>query len=168
MASPHIIEAFEHFIGQHKGIMYKIARAYCNDPEDLKDLVQEIILQLWRSFDRYQETAKRSTWTYRVALNVAISWFRKDHSRRKRTETVQQHLVNLLQEPEDPSRDVHSAKLHRFISELKEIDRALIILHLEERSQKEIAEILGMTETNVSTRKARAIEQLRKKFQQQS
>src|SRR5687768_2594847 len=73
---------FEAFVESNKGIIYKVASSYCKDPDDRKDLVQEIIIQLWRSFSRFDNSVKLSTWTYRVALNVAISFYRKDSKRK--------------------------------------------------------------------------------------
>ena len=76
-------DQFLSVIQSNRGIIYKVANAYCNNAEDRKDMVQEIVLQLWRAFDRYNAEYKYSTWVYRIALNVAISFYRKESSRKK-------------------------------------------------------------------------------------
>jgi len=150
-------------IENHKGIIYKVAGLYTKDSEDRKDLAQEIIFQLWRSFEQYDEQYKRSTWIYRIALNVSISFYRK----KKRRETISHPLSGeVFSVHEEESSQHEDVKLlQQFIKELKELDRAIIILTLDGNSQKETAEILGLTETNVSTRVGRIKTTLKKKFE---
>lgn len=155
---------FELIVENHKGIIYKIASSYCKDPDDRKDLVQEIIIQLWSSFNRFNNTVKLSTWTYRVALNVAISFYRKDSKRKMMTTELSGSLVNIIAESDPGETEEQITQLQLFIAELNDMERALMILYLEDKSQKEIGEILGITETNVSTKTARIKEKLRKKF----
>jgi RNA polymerase sigma-70 factor (ECF subfamily) len=150
----------------HKGIIYKVANAYCANPENRKDLVQEIILQLWRSFDRYDKRFQHSTWIYRIALNVAISFYRKEFTRKAISESVPEFII----EPDvssgtDPTEE-GIRFLHQFISELKELDKALMLLYLEGKSQREIAEIMGITETNTATRISRIKAILKQRFSQ--
>jgi RNA polymerase sigma factor (sigma-70 family) len=155
---------FELIIERNKGIIYKVANSYCKDADDRKDLVQEIIIELWKSFKRYNHSSKLSTWMYRVALNVAISFYRRD-SKRKRTSTeLTESLIAITPENEPRETEDQINQLQQFIGELKDIDRALMILYLEDKSQKEIGEILGITETNVSTKIARIKENLKAKF----
>lgn len=155
---------FETIIAQNKGIIYKVAHSYCRDPDDRKDLVQEIVFQLWGSFHRYDKSSKLSTWMYRVSLNVAISFFRKDSKRKKVSTALSDNLIEIIpnEEPDDKEEKVNL--LLQFISGLPSLDRALMLLYLEDKSQKEIGEILGLTETNVSTRVARIKEKLKIKF----
>ncbi|MBK6263948.1 sigma-70 family RNA polymerase sigma factor [Marivirga sp. S37H4] len=155
---------FDTFIEGNKGIIFKVANSYCRDAEDRKDLVQEIIIQLWRSFSSFNHSVKRSTWTYRVALNVAISFYRKDVTRKKLTTELSGSLVDIIAEHEPPEKEEQFHQLQTFIAELKEMDRALMILYLEDKNQKEIGEILGISETNVSTKIARIKDKLRRKF----
>lgn len=155
---------FDAFIDQNKGIIYKVASTYCKDLDDRKDLVQEIIIQLWRSFKSFNHSVKISTWTYRVALNVAISFYRKESKRKQVSTQLSENLVSILADHETNEKEEQFNQLQSFISELKELDRALIILYLEDKSQKEIGDILGISETNVSTKMARIKEKLRIRF----
>ena len=149
----------------NKGILYKIANAYREGEDDRKDLIQEIIIQLWQSFDKYDPKFKLSTWMYRIALNVSISLNRKAKSREKISQPISDTVIYLLESEETVLPDPNLAMLHQFIAELKELDRALILLYLEEKSQREMAEILGISSTNVSTKVTRVKEKLRKKFE---
>lgn len=162
--NPEDQKGFDVFIDQNKGIIYKVASIYCKDHDDRKDLVQEIIIQLWRSFNSFNHTVKISTWTYRVALNVAISFYRKDVKRKQISTQLSDSLVSILADHETNEKEEQFIQLQYFISELKELDRALIILYLEDKSQKEIGDILGISETNVSTKMARIKEKLRVRF----
>lgn len=155
---------FELIIDKNKGIIYKVANSYCKDIDDRKDLVQEIIIELWKSFKRYNHSSKLSTWMYRVALNVAISFYRKDSKRKTISTELSESLIAIIPEKEIEETENQINKLQQFIAELKDIDRALMILYLEDKSQKEIGEIMGITETNVSTKIARIKEKLRTKF----
>jgi RNA polymerase sigma factor (sigma-70 family) len=155
---------FEQIIEKNKGIIYKVAKSYCKDSDDRKDLVQEIIIQLWRSFKRFDHSGKLSTWTYRVALNVAISFYRRDSKRKMISAELQESLISIIPENEPGETESQIDRLQQFIGELKDMDRALMILYLEDKSQKEMGEIMGITETNVSTKIARIKEKLRVKF----
>ena len=155
---------FESIIEKNKGIIYKVANSYCKDSDDCKDLVQEIIIQLWRSFKRFDHSSKLSTWMYRVALNVAISFYRKDSKRKMFSSELTENLIAIIPENEPSVTEGQINQLQQFIAELKDMDRALMILYLEDRTQKEMGEIMGLTETNVSTKIARIKEKLRTKF----
>lgn len=155
---------FDALIEQHKGIIYKISNAYCKDTDDRKDLVQEIVIQLWRSFHTFNNSVKVTTWIYRVALNVAISFYRKDSKRKNATTILSDQLIEIIPDEESNEKEEQFNQLQQFIAELKELDRALMLLYLEEKSQKEIAEILGLSESNVSTKVDRIKQQLKKKF----
>lgn len=155
---------FETIIEQNRGIIYKVAHSYCKDPDDRKDLVQEIVFQLWGSFHRYDKSVKLSTWMYRVSLNVAISFFRKDSKRKRLSTGLSDNLIEIIANDEPDDKEEQVKLLQQFISELPSLDRALMLLYLEDKGQKEIGEILGLTETNVSTRVARIKEKLKVKF----
>jgi len=159
---------FVKLIQENKGIVFKICNSYCHNKEDREDLAQEIIYQLWKSGKTFHADQKFSTWMYRVALNVAISFYRKSKSA-----TALVSLKENLKDIED--NDYENAdyeneyektrkSLQKSINELKELDRALIILFLEAKSYKEIAEILGITETNVATKISRIKDKLKQKI----
>ena len=142
---------FSRLIGQHQNIIHKISLLYSNDPSDREDLFQEICLQLWRSYDGFQGQSKFSTWLYRVSLNTAISYMRKKAN----------WLTFGLPVPEDriPSQDTEphedSVALTRAISRLNRIDRAVILLWLEGETYSDIAQILGISASNVSVKMVR-------------
>lgn len=156
---------FEGIIEQHKGILFKVARAYSHDEEDRQDLLQEMMIQIWQSIHKYNDQYKISTWLYRISLNVAISFYRKSSTRvKKYTELNEQFLETT---PDDPSENERRLKLlEQFISELKEIDKALMLLYLEDKSHAEIAEILGMSVSNVGTKIGRIKDKLKTRFSQ--
>ena len=154
-------QTFLSLIESNKGIIYKVANAYCKDEENKKDLIQEIIIQLWLSFEKFDPSYKLSTWMYRIALNVSISFYRKENRRNEINNPLSDHIL-YLHEENSPSADVD--QLHRFIKELKEMDRAVIILYLEGNSQREIAEILGLTTSNISTKILRIKQRLKQNF----
>lgn len=152
-------DAFLEMIEIHKGIFYKIARLYERDADDRNDLLQEMFLQVWLSFDKYDGRTLPSTWLYRIALNVAISAYRKQVRRREVREPIPDTLIDT-----DDDTDETLDRLQVYVRELKELDRALLILSLDGNTQAEIADILGLTPTNVSTRLSRIRQQLRQKF----
>ncbi|HMI80003.1 MAG TPA: sigma-70 family RNA polymerase sigma factor [Ferruginibacter sp.] len=157
-------EEFLKRIEEHKLIIYKICNSYCRNRYDRADLAQEISYQLWKSFNHFNGAVKFSTWMYRVALNVAITFYRKT-----RTGEAIIQLAEPDTEIEDKKTDTaelekNISALQKFINELKELDKALMILYLEEKSYSEIAEILGITETNVATRISRIKDKLKQKF----
>lgn len=155
-------DQFIALIQQNKRILFKICNSYCRDRSDREDLAQEIVYQLWRSFATYNANFKFSTWMYRVALNVAISFYRKDR-RQKNVHVLSENLIEIENEQEDDLEE-NIQRLQRFILELKELDRALILLYLEDKSYGEISEILGITVTNVATKLSRIKELLKLKF----
>ena len=164
MNSPNKSAQFLGVIQKNKGIIYKVANSYCHDAEDRKDLIQEIIIQLWLSFDKYDAQFALTTWIYRIALNVSISLYRKEIRRSQINQPLPQEIIYLHQESVLEEIDGHVNRLHHFIKELKEIERAIIILYLEEKSHQETADILGLSVKNISVRISRIKEQLRQKF----
>jgi RNA polymerase sigma factor (sigma-70 family) len=148
----------------NKGIIYKITNSYCKDPEDRKDLVQEIISQLWKSFDNYSDQYKYSTWIYRIALNVAISYYRKENRRKTISTPLSEGIFSFADLHENTETESNLGFLQLFILDLKDLDKALMLLYLEEKSHKEIAEIIGISETNVATKVGRIKAFLKQKF----
>lgn len=158
-------QRFQDTIEQHKGILFKVARVYCPDKEDQQDLIQEMMIQIWQSIHKYNDQYKISTWLYRISLNVAISFYRKSSTRAKKYTALTVQLVEIT--VEDKSENERQLNLlEQFICELKEIDKALMILYLEDRSHTEIAEILGMSVSNVGTKIGRIKDKLKARFSQ--
>lgn len=159
-------DLFISVIESHKGILYKISNAYCKDSEDRKDLIQEIYIQLWKSFDNFNDDYKYSTWIYRISLNVAISFYRKEKSRSKISNPYNIDVFEVADTENNEDEESNLGILQKFIAELKELDKALILLYLEEKSYKEIADIIGYSETNVATKIGRIKLKLKEKFSQ--
>jgi RNA polymerase sigma factor (sigma-70 family) len=140
----------------HKKLVFKVANTYCRHAEDRRDLVQEITAQLWRAFSRYDEGRSFSTWMYRIALNVAISSARRAGHRETQTLSLNESVAGPSHVPAAAQEhDDEVAALHRFIGRLDDLNRALLLLYLEEHSYREIAEVLGISETNVATKISR-------------
>jgi RNA polymerase sigma-70 factor (ECF subfamily) len=153
---------FQELLERHRGIVVKVAGTYAWQPEDRADLAQEIAAQAWRSFPRYDDERSFSTWLYRIALNVAISHVRDNSERGKRDVPLDPKAHDVADDNAvDHEREQHVQLLHRFIQRQKPLDRALLLLYLEDRNQREIAEILGITETNVATKIGRLKQRLR-------
>lgn len=155
---------FLQLIEQNKGIIYKVARSYGKNEEDREDLFQEIVIRLWRSFERYDDQYKLSTWMYRIALNVAISFYRKERRRIASESPLTEDLTDIANDEGNIELESNINLLQQFINELNELEKALMILYLESKSYKEIAEILGISETNVATKISRVKTQLKQKF----
>ncbi len=156
---------FQNIIEQHKGILYKVARAYCPNEEDRQDLIQEIMIQVWQSIHRYNNQFKISTWFYRISLNVAISFYRKSTTRANKYTMLSEQTTQIPIE-DKTADEIQLNLLEQFISELKEIDKGLMILYLEDKSHAEIAEILGMSISNVGTKIGRIKNRLKTQFLQ--
>lgn len=156
-------QEFLAILENHKHLVFKIANAYCYEEDARKDLVQEIVLQLWRAFPKYDPEFSLSTWIYRIALNVSISQLRKESTRKKRQEEYS-HILE-LQEDGSMFDNEQIRQLYRFIEGLKPLDKAIMILFLEEKGNKEIGEIMGITASNVSTRIHRIKQKLSRYFQ---
>lgn len=158
-------QEFNTLIAQNKGILYKVVRSYCKDETDRQDLLQEIMIHLWQSLPKYNNRFKISTWVYRISINVAISYYRKNVNRQNATIPLSEHVASIKTE-EKNEIEYQLNLLEQFIHELKELDKALILLYLDDKSHSEIAEILGITVGNVGTKVGRIKEQLKKRFSQ--
>ncbi len=134
---------------KNKKLLLKIANVYRKNNEEIKDLVQEITLQLWKSFPDYNPEFAVSTWMYRIALNVSISFYRKEKSRKKLHQNFEQQTHIFYWE--EQILDERFKQLYQFIEQLKAFEKALIVLYLEGKKNPEIAEIMGISATNVST-----------------
>jgi RNA polymerase sigma-70 factor (ECF subfamily) len=148
---------FKRWLEQHTGLVFKVARTFAPSDTDRDDLVQEILLQLWRSLPRFEGKAKESTWIYRVALNTALAWHRGENKRR--TAQTPFLAIEELPEPDDLARrerDELVARLYAAIRHLPKVDAALVLLYLDDLSYREMAEVLGLSETNVGVKLNRA------------
>lgn len=139
-------------------IIAHICRAYANDEESLKDLIQEVSLQLWRSHQSFEGKSQTSTWVYRVALNVCLSHARKTN---RRVDTVPLVEYDRSEDNHNPQQE-QMDKLQWAIKQLNESDRAIVLLYLEDKSYKEMSEILGITVSNVGVKVNRLKEKLKK------
>jgi len=157
-------DIFLSLIQANKGIIYKVANMYCKNAEDRQDLSQEIIIQLWKSFDNYDDKFKHSTWIYRISLNVAISFYRKENSRRKIANPLTDGIINFPEDGFSEDTEMDLRILQQMISQLNDLDKALMLLYLEEKSHKEIAQIIGISETNVATKINRIKNNFKEKF----
>jgi RNA polymerase sigma-70 factor (ECF subfamily) len=160
-----MVDKQKEFIGliqEHEGIIYKITRVYFDQEEDQKDLYQEIVFQLWRSFDSFNARSKWSTWMYRVALNTAISFLKKDKS--KPNKVSSEHLDHFKMEPFDPVMEERVEWLYRSIQQLSVVEKGIILLYLEGKSHEEISSITGFTISNVGTRISRIKEKLKRQI----
>ncbi len=153
-------EVFLQLILQNKGIIVKICNAYCHNSADREDLAQEITYALWKSSKNFTPDFKFTTWMYRVALNVAISFYRAN---KKLQDNISFTAITeeIADQPGNHAAEEKLFLLQQQIAALKELDKALMILYFEEKSYKEIAEIVGITATNVATKINRIKEKLK-------
>ena len=151
---------FEELLESHAGIVYKVANTYCWHPDDRADLMQEIVVQLWRAWPRYDAARTFSTWMYRIGLNVAISFVRKEVRHRQVSVPLDETLHDVATTANSGPGN-HLQRLQSFIERQAPLDRALLLLYLEDKSQREIADILGITQTNVSTKISRLKQKIR-------
>ena len=153
---------FAGLLQRHRGIVFKVASTYARGAEDREDLAQEIAAQLWRAWPRYDPARSFSTWMYRVALNVGISHLRGDGRHRRHVVPLDDSLHEAADDnPTDHERDQQLRILHGFIATLEPLNRALLLLYLEDRGTREMAEVLGISESNVTTRISRLKQRIR-------
>jgi RNA polymerase sigma-70 factor, ECF subfamily len=139
---------FEAWLDLHKGLLFKIVRAYAFTLMDMDDLFQEIIIQVWHSIPSFRQRSSTATWLYRIAINTSLKWTRKErHYRIKQIDCIQY----VLQESKDPM-DERLTWLYEVIHTLDEIDRSITLLLLDGFSYKEMAAIMGITESNVGVK----------------
>ncbi len=166
MTTPNDNDGFLSLVAEHKGILYKIANGYCRNRDDRGDLIQEIVIQLWQSFPRYEESRSRfSTWMYRIAVNVAISAHRSTSRRVRENVPIEDFGLELAAADKVMDEATDDVRLlRRLVGELDELSRALVILYLDGYAHDEIAEIVGISATNASTRISRIKEKLQRDF----
>jgi RNA polymerase sigma-70 factor (ECF subfamily) len=152
-------ERFHNLVEDHKKILYKVCHSYCRNPGDRDDLAQEILFQLWRSFRAFDERVRFSTWMYRIALNVAISFYRRESVRTRHVVPGSEHLLEAADERGGHTEEIQF--LYQWIGELDPLNKALLLLYLDGNNYREIAAVLGISETNVATKISRLKQALR-------
>jgi RNA polymerase sigma-70 factor (ECF subfamily) len=157
----HLEDIFVKEISGNNGIIHKVCNIYCNNPEEKKDLMQEITLQLWKSFPNFKQKSKFSTWMYKIALNTAITNIRKSNKN-----PIQEYLSEKKDTPvekEDiPDLDDEINRLYKAIAKLNEVEKGIILLYLEKKTYAEIGEITGLSEKNISVKIVRIKSKLKK------
>lgn len=145
---------------ENQKIVHKICRLYTNDSDAHNDLFQEITIQLWKAYPKFRGDSKFSTWMYRVALNTAITLYRKS-KRRIQTQDFEAIGFKISSEEYDDTEEKQLALMYSAVKELNDIDKALVFLYLENKNYREISETLGITEVNARVKMNRIREKLR-------
>lgn len=143
-------EQFIEAIQKNSGIIHKAASLYTSNPQDKEDLTQEIIYQLWKSFDSFKNNSSISTWMYRVAMNVSI-YYLKQSKKSPATIPINQEILTIRSSINNDDQE-RWRKIHQQINNLNLLEKGIIMLYLEGKSYKEIAEIIGISETNVGSK----------------
>ena len=143
-------ETFVHILNNHRALIYKVCNLYCSDKEDRKDLFQEIVLQIWKSFKSFRHESSLSTWMYRIALNTAITHFKKE-------KRMPNHPLSLdgIEIPDIRDQDETEELLQQLslaIDQLDKIEKSIVLLYLEKKSYEEISEITGLSKSNVGVK----------------
>jgi RNA polymerase sigma-70 factor (ECF subfamily) len=160
------VARFVSLLERQKRTLYKVAYIYCRDPEERRDLIQEMVFQLWRAFPGFGGRSGVATWTYRVALNVAISWRRRDRRRIRDTAPLE-IVLNMAEADQAFDADIDKSKVLRaLIDGLDAFSRSLVLLYLEGLDHAEIAAILGTSASNVGTRLGRIRQKLKAQIDQ--
>lgn len=148
-------QEFVTLIEQNKALIYKFCYMYANETESSQDLFQEVVINLWKGYASFRGESKIETWIYRIALNTCVTFLRKSNTRPKTLPLTDDLLV--YDEQTDLSR---IRELYRMINRLSAIEKAVVLLYLEERSYEEIAQIVGISKGNVAVRMSRIKEKL--------
>lgn len=156
---------FVTLLEENQNIIHKICRLYTQSEAEHKDLFQEISIQLWKSFDRFEGKSKFSTWMYRVGLNTAITLYRKD-KKRIDTYALNDEISRIEVDQYDPVIDEQLNLLYQKIEKFSEIDKALVLLYLEDKKYDEIADTLGITAVNARVKMNRIKQRLKKMIKQ--
>ncbi|HNP24967.1 MAG TPA: RNA polymerase sigma factor [Panacibacter sp.] len=156
---------FIELLNKHQNIIHKVCNMYMNNASGHEDLFQEITLNAWKAFPGFRGDAKFSTWLYRVSLNTAISFYRKE--KRKPSVESATDFPEIADKAEDTEEQLKA--MHKSIAALSKIDKALVMLYLEDYSYEEISSVLGITANNVAVKmnriKARLKEESKKHYQ---
>ena len=159
MNKEELEKPFIALVTEYQRVIYKVCYMYATDEYTLEELYQETVINLWKAFPQFKEHCKVSTWVYRIAMNTCISYFRKS-SVRPTTIPITFHMETTL--ADDSAQSGYLRELYRMISQLGKLDRALILLWLEDKSYQEIADVLDITKANVAVKINRIKEKLKK------
>jgi RNA polymerase sigma-70 factor (ECF subfamily) len=156
MEKRNLEKEFLDMVNQYDRVIYKVSSFYIDEKVELEDMYQEIVLNIWKSYPSFRGKSIHSTWIYRIALNTCVSYYRK---KKRRPSFVD--MTHVIEKDSFENSDMIK-KLYALINGLGKMERALVLLYLEDRPQKEIAEIMGMTVTNVATKLSRIREKLKR------
>jgi RNA polymerase sigma-70 factor (ECF subfamily) len=152
-------------IEKHKGLLHKVSRMYMDEPEDREDLFQEIVLQLWKSYGTFRGESQISTWMYRVAVNSALTFFKKE---KKKPDNARMHPeMDVKDDIDEPHRETQLDYFYKAVQLLNPVEKALIFLFLEGQSHKEIGQNLGITEVNARVKLNRTKDKLQEIIKKQ-
>ena len=152
---------FLQIIQKNQGIIHKVCNMYCDSQEDRSDLFQEIVAQLWKSYPSFRQESKVTTWMYRVALNTAITSFKKS-KRRPDQNSLTYENFQLADEEYETETEENIKLLHTAVSQLTGVEKSIILLYLENKKYEEIAEITGITQNYVRVKMNRIKKKLKK------
>lgn len=152
---------FLQIIKKNQGIIHKVCNIYCDDQDDRNDLFQEILAQLWKSFPSFREESKFTTWMYRVALNTAITTFKKTKRRPDQNRLTYENF-QVKDENYDTETEDEIKNLHRAVAQLTGVEKSIVLLFLENKKYEEIAEITGITQNYVRVKMNRIKKKLKK------
>ena len=152
---------FLQIIKKNQGIIHKVCNIYCDDQDDRNDLFQEIVAQLWKSFPSFREESKFTTWMYRVALNTAITTFKKTKRRPDQNRLTYENF-QVKDENYDTETEDEIKNLHRAVAQLTGVEKSIVLLFLENKKYEEIAEITGITQNYVRVKMNRIKKKLKK------
>ncbi len=144
---------------RHKGILYKVSKMYMDNSDDQQDLFQEIVCQLWKSYDSFRNESQFSTWMYRVAINTAIVFLKKEKRKVDKYEIASENIKD--EEGDSQLKESQLDHFYKAVQKLEKIDKAIIFFQLEGFSHKEIGENLGISEGNARVKLNRAKEKLK-------
>ncbi len=146
---------------QNQNIVHKVCRIYTNDADSHNDLFQEITIQLWKAYPKFRGDSKFSTWMYRVSLNTAITLYRKS-KRRIKTSDFDSTNFRITEEEYDDEVEQQLKLMYKAVKQLNDIEKALVFLYLEDKSYREIAETMGISEVNARVKMNRVKTKLKK------
>ncbi len=162
MPPENVNKEFVAFVNSHRKLIYKVFRMYCRDHAQIGDVEQEVLAQLWMAFPKYNNAYQPSTWIYRIALNTAISYYRREKKHHINRVDIDQTVFQLTAEHDNSELEEQIGRLYRVMDDFPELDRALLLLYLDDRSYEEIAQVLGITVTNVATKISRLKQRLKR------
>ncbi len=152
-------------IEENKNLIFKVVNSYCTNTTEQEDLIQEIIFQIIKGYENFDHKVKVTTWMYKVAFNVSISYYRKIKTRQKYFVPMPEKLVK-VDESYETEKDENLKRLQAFIEEFDPLNKAILIMYLDGNSHSEIAAAMGISVSNVGTKIGRIKNKLKKKFKQ--